>query len=88
MKVGDIIFSTKIRPGEHAVIVKADVVRKDRIMKNGNTKKETRTTYQAQYKDGCELTFSGFNINKSIFSYIKPNGHINLEEFMNKPEIN
>lgn len=87
MKIGDVIFSTKVRPYENAVIVKADVIIKERTNKNGSVKKETRTTYKAQYKDGSEITFYGFNINKSIFKYIKPDGQITLEEFMNKPEV-
>lgn len=86
MKVGDIVFSTKVRPGENAVIKKVDVEIKERIDKKGNVKKETRSTYKATYADGSELSFYGFNINKSIFAYIKPDGQLNLEDFMPLPE--
>lgn len=86
MKVGDTIFSTKIRPYENAIIVKADVAIKERTKKDGTIKKETRTTYKAKYPDGSEITFYGFNLNKSVFKYIKPDGQLNLDDFMNKPE--
>ena len=51
MKVGDVIFSTKVRPYEKATIIKADVVIKERNNKNGSKKKETRSTYKALYSD-------------------------------------
>ena len=87
MKIGDVIFSTKVRPYENAVIVKADVEIKKRTNKNGSVREETRTTYKAQYKDGSEITFYGFNINKSVFKHTEPDGQINLKEFMDIPEV-
>lgn len=86
MKVGDVIFSTKVRPYEKATIVKADVVIKERNNKNGSKKKETRSTYKALYSDGSEITFYGFNINKSIFKFEEPDGQLNLSDFMCMPE--
>lgn len=86
MKIGDNIFSTKIRPNDIAIITHVDVEVKDRVNKNGIKKRETRSTYKAKYSDGSEITFYGFNINKSIFLYMKPDGQLNLADFMNMPE--
>lgn len=81
MKIGDIVFSTKIRPGENAKIINAEVVTKMKDTKNGK-KKEVRTTYIAEYPDGSTMTFYGFNINKSIFAYVKPDGQMCLDDFL------
>lgn len=84
MKVGDKVCSTKVRSGEVATITKADVKIKYRESKNGK-KKEARTTYYAEFPDGSGFTFYGFNINKSVFKIIEPDGQINLSDFMNEP---
>lgn len=85
MKIGDMIFSTKVRPNDTATIIKADVVIKWKETKTGK-KKETRTKYIAKYPDGSEITFYGFNINKSIFKRMRPSGQITLEDYMNPSE--
>lgn len=77
MKVGDIIYSTKIRPKAKATIVKADVNVKDR-----EGKKEVRSKYVAKYKDGSEITFYGFDINRTIFKYEESDGQLSLFDFM------
>lgn len=82
MKIGDEIFSTKVRPNDVATITKTDVVIKWKETKTGK-KKETRTKYVAKYLDGSEMTFYGFNINKSIFKFERPSGQITLEDYMN-----
>lgn len=86
MKVGDVIFSTKVRPEERATIVKADVEIKERVNKKGMRKKETRTTYRAKYPDGSEITFYGFQINKSVFKAPESDGQLNLKDFMDISE--
>ena len=42
MKIGDIVYSTKIRPYEHAVIIKADVDIRWREGKDGVRKKRNQ----------------------------------------------
>lgn len=83
MKIGDIVYSTKIRPYEHAVIIKADVDIRWREGKDGVRKKETRTSYVAQFTDKTTMTFYGFNVNKSVFKYILPDGQISLSDIFN-----
>lgn len=63
MKIGDIVKSTKIRPNDTAVIVKSDV----EIKKKEGKRPEIRTKYIAKYDDLSEITFYGFDINKSVF---------------------
>ena len=79
MKVGDRIFSKKVRPSDVAIIVKMDAVIKER-----SGKKEVRTTYVAKYDDGSEITFYGFNINKTIFKYEGPDGQLSLFDYICK----
>lgn len=73
MKIGDKIASTKVRPFDIAVVTKADVI----IKKNGE-KSEIRTKYVAKYEDGSEITFYGFNINKTIFKKDSIDGQLSL----------
>lgn len=80
MKIGDVVYSLKVRPYEKAIIIKSDVEIKWRENKNGQKKKETRTTYIAQYPDMTCITFYGFNINKTIFKYIEPDGQLSLSD--------
>lgn len=84
MKIGDVVFSTKIRPGVHAVITNAEVVIKEKELKNGKKKKETRTKYQAAFDDGSMMVFYGFNINKSVFKAVgeSSDGQMHLCQFM------
>lgn len=78
MKVGDRIYSTKIRPYEKATIEKVDVDIKEREGK----KKEVRSKYIAKYLDGSEITFYGFNINKTIFKEMEPDGQYSLSDYI------
>lgn len=82
MKIGDEIFSTKVRPNDVATITDVEVVAKWKETKTGK-KKEIRTKYLAKYPDNSEITFYGFNINKSIFKFERPSGQITLEDYMN-----
>lgn len=77
MKVGDKIFSNKVRTDQTATIVKADVY--SRLERPG---KGIRTKYVAKYDDGLELTFYGFDINRSIFKKEECDGQMCLSEFM------
>lgn len=78
MKVGDIIYSTKVRPNEKATIVKADVKIKER-----KGIKEIQSKYVAKYLDGSEITFYGFNINKTIFKSDVQEGQLSLFDYIN-----
>lgn len=82
MKIGDEVFSTKVRPTDPATIIDVEVVVKEKTGK----KQEVRTKYKAKYSDGSELTFYGFNIGKSIFKFERPDGQMDLSQFMNYPE--
>lgn len=82
MKIGDIVMSTKVRPYDNAKIVKSEVT----VKRKENGRKETRTKYIAKYLDGSELTFYGFNINKSIFKIQEADGQMCLADFMTWPE--
>lgn len=77
MKVGDVVYSTKVRPYEKATIVKVDVT-----VKNRENKKEVRSKYVAKYLDGSELTFYGFNLNKSIFKHIVQDGQMSIFDYI------
>jgi hypothetical protein len=82
MKIGDIVYSTKIRPNTHAVVTNAEVVIKEKELKNGNKKKETRTKYQARFDDGSMMVFYGFDIDRSIFKVEESDGQMCLSQFM------
>lgn len=81
MKIGEVVYSTKVRPYEHATITDAEVTTKYKDTKNGK-KKEVRTKYIAEFKDGTFMKFYGFNINKSIFKVQEKDGQLTLDEFM------
>ena len=85
MKIGDEVISTKVRPTDPATIIDIEVVVKEKDVKPGK-KKSVRTKYKAKYSDGSELTFYGFNIGKSIFKFERPDGQLDLSQFMNYPE--
>lgn len=78
MKVGDVVYSTKVRPYEKATIEKVDIDIKEREGKN----KEIRSKYLAKYLDGSELTFYGFNINKSIFKHMEHDGQMTIFDYI------
>ena len=82
MKIGDIVYSTKIRPKTPAVITNAEVVIKEKELKSGRKKKECRTKYQAKYDDGSMMVFYGFDIGRSVFKVEESDGQICLSEFM------
>ncbi len=82
MKIGDIVYSTKIRPNTHAVVTNAEVVIKEKELKNGKKKKETRTKYQARFDDGSMMVFYGFDIGRSITKVEESDGQMCLSEFM------
>ena len=82
MKIGDIIFSNKIRPGVRAVVANAEVVIKEDELKSGRKKKVCRTKYQAKYDDGTFMVFYGFDINRSVFKVEESDGQMHLNQFM------
>ena len=82
MKIGDIVYSTKIRPGIHAVVTNAEVNIKEKELKNGTKKKETRTKYQAKFDDGSSMIFYGFDIDRSVFKVEEADGQMCLNQFM------
>lgn len=82
MKIGDVVFSTKIRPRSPAVITNAEVVIKEETLKSGRKKKVCRTKYQAKFDDGSFMIFYGFDINRSVFKQEESDGQICLSEFM------
>lgn len=77
MKVGDRIKSTKIRPTDIATIVKMDAKIKERA-----GKKEIHTKYVAKYSDGSEITFYGFDINRSVCKYEEPDGQLSIFDYI------
>lgn len=87
MKVGDQIFSTKKRRNDIATIkeVKMDI-KEWTSKRTGQTRNVNCTTYVARYDDGEEISFAGYLIGKIIFKYEKPDGQMNLADFMNVPE--
>ncbi len=82
MKIGDVVISKKIRPDSRAVVTNAEVVIKEKELKNGNKKKETRTKYQARFDDGSFMVFYGFDIGRSIFKVEESDGQLRLDQFM------
>lgn len=82
MKIGDVVFSTKIRPGVHAVVSNAEVNIKEKELKNGNKKRETRTKYQAKFDDGSMMVFYGFEIGVYVFKVEESDGQMCLSQFM------
>lgn len=82
MKVGDVVYSTKIRPKTHAVITNAEVVIKEEELKSGKKKKVCRTKYQAKFDDGSFMIFYGFDIDRSIFRVEESDGQMCLGQFM------
>lgn len=84
MKIGDVVMSTKVRPYENAKVVKSNVT----IKFNKKTgKKETRTEYVAEYKDGSTFIFYGFNINKSVFKVMEADGQMRLEDYYHFDDV-
>ena len=82
MKIGDVVCSTKSRRNIHAVVTNAEVVIKEKELKNGMKKKETRTKYQARFDDGSFMVFYGFDIDRSIFKVEESDGQMCLSQFM------
>lgn len=82
MKIGDVVYSTKIRPKTPAVVTNAEVVIKEKELKSGRKKKECRTKYQAKFDDGTFMVFYGFDIGRSVFKVEESDGQICLSEFM------
>lgn len=80
MKIGDKVISNKFRPDDVATIIAADI-----YSRLERPQKGIRTKYVAQYDDGYEITFYGFNINKSVFKYEEPDGQMSIEDFLNPP---
>lgn len=78
MKVGDLVFSSKVRPDDIAKIIKVDLHK---------TPTYTRTVYTAKFDDGSTFIFYGSQVNKSVFKHIKPDGQISIFDFMNPPEV-
>lgn len=78
MKVGDSVYSTKHRQNDRATIVKVDVD----IRNEHKKKSEVRSKYIAKYLDGEELVFYGFNINKSIFKVMEPEGQYSIFDYL------
>ena len=79
MKVGDTVRSTKVRPGDRAKVIKADIkVRND----NKKQRKEIRTSYTAQFPDKSTFIFYGFDIDRTVFKVEEANGQMRLEDFM------
>lgn len=82
MKIGDVVFSTKIRPLKLATISDVQVITKEKKLKDGRKKKEVRTTYTAQFDDGTFMKFYGFDIDRTIFKYVEPDGQLSLDAFI------
>lgn len=79
MKIGDVVKSTKIRPSEHAKVVKADI----KIRFNDKTiRNEVRTEYIAEFPDKTTFTFYGFDVNRSVFKVQESDGQMRLEDFI------
>lgn len=85
MKVGDLVVNNKVRPKEHAEITKVDISTRWEDTDNGK-KKKVRTKYTAQFDDGTTMIFYGFNVNKSVFKWLPPDGQMSLEDFMPLPQ--
>ena len=81
MKIGDVIYSTKVRGGDYATITRTEIVLKKKDSA-ANSDKEIRTKYIAQFKDGSSFIFYGFDIGKSVFKVEEPDPQIHLSEFM------
>lgn len=64
MKIGDKIYSKKVRPNDTAEI---KVVKVKKKFNKDTNQTEIRTKYIAEYEDGTNITFYGFNINQTIF---------------------
>ena len=82
MKIGDVVRSTKIRPDDHATIIKANIHVKFNEKKQKN---ETRTEYVAEYPDKTTFIFYGFDIDRYVFKVPESDGQMCLDEFMNYP---
>ena len=81
MKIGDVVYSTKVRGGDYATIIRAEVVlkKKDSAAKS---KQEVRTKYTAQFKDGSSFIFYGFDIGRSVYKVEEPDPQMHLSEFI------
>lgn len=77
MKVGDKVYSIKIRPNEVAVITKADIKIKE--SEDSKRKREIRSAYRAKYNDGSQLIFYGFDIERTVFKVEEEDGQLTLE---------
>ena len=82
MKIGDQIYSTKVRPNDIATVIKADVKIVWRELKNGTKKKETQTKYVARYDDLSYITFYGFDINRTVFKREATDGQLSLFDIL------
>ena len=79
MKIGDFVFSTKVRPNERAKITKVDI----KLRHNPKTFKAVpQTTYTAKFEDGSSLIFYGFDINRTIFKTREADGQHTLEDYL------
>lgn len=83
MKLGDKVKSTKVRPGEVAVITKADIRIRGKTT-DGSVKRECRSSYEAEYPDKSKLIFYGFDIGRSIFRVEESDGQMTLDEWLLK----
>lgn len=76
MKIGDKVRSKKVRHDETATITYVSIIKMG---------KKCRTTYNARFDDGSELTFYGFDIGKTVFKVEECDGQMCLDDFMNPP---
>lgn len=83
MKIGERVYSTKVRPGDIATVSKTHVDIKDGVTIHGRAK-VFRTTYEATYDDGSKLIFYGFDINRFVFRAKDEVdvGQMTLDQFM------
>jgi hypothetical protein len=81
LKIGDKVYSKKVRPNEVATIIKVRKDIRDKATDKG-IKKEFRTSYVAQFEDQSTLIFYGFDINRFIFKVDDDHGQMNLADFM------
>lgn len=87
MKIGDKVYSTKVRPNDIATITKAEIDIRDKVKKTGGIKKEIHSKYEAEYSDGSKLIFYGFDIDRFVFRTDDVDaGQMSLDMFL--PEFN
>lgn len=79
MKIGDMVYSKKVRPNEKAKITKVDVkLRHDDV----KMRAITQTTYTAKFEDGSSLIFYGFDVNRTIFKAREADGQYTLNDYL------